>query len=78
MDFETEINAPFTEEQVEKLKKYQENGKFHPFTCCSQGSNEKCERKNGVGEGLLIPSTEGWVCPCGEIKQNWCHKFMVE
>lgn len=52
------IEAPFTPEQVEKLKQWQSG-----------------ERED---EGVLIPTTEGWVCPCGEWKQNWCHDFMVE
>lgn len=29
-------------------------------------------------EGILVATTEGWVCPCGEYKQNWAHSFMVE
>lgn len=29
-------------------------------------------------EGVLVATTEGWVCPCGEYKQNWAHAFMAE
>jgi len=28
-------------------------------------------------EGLLVATTEGWVCPCGEYKQDWAHEFMA-
>ena len=28
-------------------------------------------------EGILIASTQGWVCPCGEYKQDWAHDFMA-
>jgi hypothetical protein len=75
---ENTVKAPFTDAQVEKLKEYQASGKFHPFTCCSSGTEKNCHRINGKGEGLLIPSNKGWVCPCGEITQNWCHSFMCE
>jgi DNA polymerase III delta prime subunit len=27
-------------------------------------------------EGILIATTDGWVCPCGEYKQDWAHDFM--
>jgi hypothetical protein len=73
---EDKIKVPFTDSQVEKLNQYQEKGFFHPFTCCSAGSEEKCERRNHKGEGLLIATNEGWVCPCGEYKQDWAHTFM--
>ena len=29
-------------------------------------------------DGVLVATTEGWVCPCGEYKQNWAHAFMAE
>lgn len=70
------LTTPFSNEQVENLNKFQQSGMFHPFTCCSAGSAEKCERRNGLSEGVLIATPEGWVCPCGEYKQNWAHDFM--
>lgn len=83
------IFAPFTEEQVKKLQAWQNYGEgdpvningftvripIHPFTCCS---HEGCERLKQPNEGALIPTTDGWVCPCGKYTQNWCHDFMVE
>ena len=82
------IFAPFTDEQIERLKIWQgglqtvknENKIItdivptHPFTCCSHNG---CERLKQPNEGALIPTKEGWICPCGEYKQNWCHDFMV-
>jgi len=73
-----QIVTPFTEEQVKNLNQYQEDGFMHPFTCCSSGSDSKCERKNGISEGILIASKDGWVCPCGEHTQKWAHAFMAE
>lgn len=88
------IYAPFTDEQVQKLSKWQ-NGETtfpsttlpsdkgelilhmppHPFTCCS---HEGCNRAEQPDEGALIPTNEGWICPCGKYTQNWCHDYMVE
>lgn len=83
------IFAPFTEEQVEKLKAWQ-NGEItiptevgnltiqvptHPFTCCSFFN---CEQGKREDKGILIPSLEGLTCPCGNYTQNWCHDYMVE
>lgn len=82
------VFAPFTEEQILKLQAWQEgNVNFttnigenlinippHPFTCCSHNG---CNRLQQPNEGALIPTIEGWVCPCGKYTQNWCHDFMV-
>jgi plasmid maintenance system antidote protein VapI len=84
-----QVKAPFTDEQVLKLKAWQDGTKVfamevgdklinvpgHPFTCCG---HDGCKRKEQPHEGALIPSNEGWACPCGKYKQNWCHDFMVE
>jgi len=35
-----QINTPFTPEQVEALNKYQNEGKFHPFTCAHDGDEK--------------------------------------
>lgn len=61
--------APFNKEQIKNLKAYQRSGFFHPFTCRGEG----CEQ-----QGVLIPKTEGMVCPCGEYTQNWVHEFMCK
>src|ERR1051325_6795476 len=83
------IYAPFTNEQVLKLIAWQEgcvhftinvgdkiiNVPPHPLRC----SHDGCERLEQPNEGaLMIPTNEGWVCPCGKWKQDWCHDFMVE
>ena len=85
------IYAPFTDDEVEKLKAWQSGEKTfpmqvgdqmiqvppHPFTCCSPNI-EGCTKKTGESDGVLIPSLEGFTCPCGKYKQNWCHDYMVE
>ena len=29
-------------------------------------------------EGILIAQEDGWICPCGEYRQDWAHAFMTE
>jgi hypothetical protein len=87
------IYAPFTDEQVEKLKAWQSGEKTFPTEIGEGGPNpttihvpphpftsglEDCDRLKQPDEGALIHSTEGWTCPCGKYKQNWCNDFMVE
>lgn len=88
------IFAPFTDEQVKLLKGWQsgeatfetiigESGPNpltlmappHPFTCCS---HEGCDRQSQPNQGTLIPSKDGFICPCGKYTQKWCHDFMVQ
>lgn len=70
------IKAPWTPVQVAMLKVWQSGVVGgHPFTCCS---HQGCERQQRADEGILIPTTEGWTCPCGNWKQDWCHDFMLD
>ncbi len=68
------LKAPFTDEQVVALNRYQEETFMHPFTCCS---HDGCERHEREDSGMLIATNEGWVCPCGKWKQDWAHEFML-
>ena len=61
------ITTPFTEEQVEALNAYQEEGRFHPFTC----GNDSRHRN-------LVATPEGWRCPDCDYTQNWAHGFMAQ
>ncbi len=63
----------WTEEVVNKLNEQQKNPNLHPYTCSDAGKHGKCERTNGTGNGALIATKQGWVCPCGEYKQDWAH-----
>lgn len=66
------IYAPFTPEQVENLDAYQKAGQFHPFTC--PGDKMK---KGGCEIRELLATPDGWICPCGEYIQSWCHDWMA-
>jgi hypothetical protein len=76
----------WTQEQVDKLNAYQNDNIVHPCTCNANSSN--CFRKkayelrekgqhveyNNENEGVLIATTQGWVCSCGNYKQTWKHE----
>jgi hypothetical protein len=66
--------APWTEEEVQKLNEFQKDGRFHPFTC---GGDRK-DRYHLDGEGILVATTQGWMCPFCDYKQNWCHQVMID
>jgi hypothetical protein len=67
------IEAPWTPAQVDQLNRWQRSRQFHPFTC---GGN-RTDEKHLDGKGVLIATTAGWICPCCDYRQNWCHDFMV-
>lgn len=64
------FKAPFTDEQVAKLNEWQHCGKVHPFTC--PGGKPDC-----AGHRELIATKDGWVCHCGDYRQDWAHDFMA-
>ncbi len=66
------VKAPFTNEQVERINKFQESNAFHPYTCMGAYCN-----RIPYG-GRLIATNEGFVCPCGKYTQDWCNIFMIE
>jgi len=61
------VKAPFTPEQVEALRSYQESGKFHPFTCANQHS----------GDSTLLVNEGGFYCQHCDYTQTWAHEFML-
>ena len=71
---EKSIKAPWTDEQVKALNETQHLGFVHEFTCA--GNN--CKRSEREDNGILVATNEGWVCPCGEYKQDWAHEFMFD
>jgi hypothetical protein len=61
------IEAPWTDEQVANLQRWQQAGWVHEFTC----PNHHVESR------VLVPTNDGWHCSCG-YTQTWCHDFMME
>lgn len=79
--------APFTPDQVANINAFQDRGRMHPFTCMSPEEISECLRAskiiddkiiNGTSEGILLATTEGFICPCGKYTQDWCHDFMAQ
>lgn len=68
----------FTPEEIKALEKFQNDRSVHPFTCCGPSDILECERNKGISEGILTPTENGWICPCGKYTQNWAHSFMKE
>lgn len=62
-----------TQEKADELNKRQYSGKVHPYTCSR--IPDECEKKQDhvqphMYDGILIATTEGWVCPCGKYTQE--------
>ncbi len=70
----SKVFAPFTPEQIAYLEIWQTGLGLHPFTC--MGHND-CKHSERIDDGALIPTVDGWACPCGEYKQNWYRPYMV-
>jgi len=65
------IRAPWTNEQVFALNRYQRDGWMHPFNCPNEHPGD--HRK-------LTATDQGWRCPepgC-DYRQDWAHAFMAE
>lgn len=61
------LQAPFTDEQVAALNRWQRSNFVHPFTC------------NGVHDGdrVLVATRDGWVCRHCRYTQDWAHDSML-
>jgi hypothetical protein len=63
------IRAPWTAEQVEALNRWQASDFVHPYTC---GSGYRTNRSiHPDGEGRLVATEHGWVCPNCDYRQEW-------
>lgn len=63
------VPAPWTAQQINNLRRWQEMPDCHPFTC----PNPHVDR-------VLIPTIYGWICPdthC-DYTQDWALDFMTE
>lgn len=77
----TQIKAPWTDEQVETLNRYQ-RGPMHPFTCGSldhpERENLSPASRNTFEKGrTLIAKNDGWHCPTCSYTQDWAWEFML-
>jgi len=65
------IYAPWGPDLVARLNAYQQSGEFHPYTC---GGKRK-DANHLDGEGILVATPDGWVCPYCGYRQSWCCSF---
>lgn len=75
------LDAPWTPEQVAALNRWQTAGCVHPFTCGNDRTDEahKTYAANvGEAPGMLIATTEGWLCGACDYRQTWAHDFMLD
>jgi hypothetical protein len=70
----SQLVAPFTPEQVEALNRFQKGRWMHPFTC---GSGNRTDANHLDGEGVLVATENGWICPYCDYTQDWAHDFML-
>jgi hypothetical protein len=66
-DVRVKIKAPFTDEQVVALNRWQAAGNVHPFTCTAHHT--------------LVAHSYGWRCSmkgCEDYRQNWAWSFMLK
>lgn len=69
------VVRPWTHGQCDALNRFQRDGRFHPFTC---GSGRGTDARHLDGEGVLLATPNGWVCPYCDYRQDWAHSFMLE
>jgi hypothetical protein len=67
------MKVAFTPEEVMSLNEYQASGMFHPFTC---GTGLRMRHPDG--EGVLVATEYGWICPHCGYKQDWAHEWMKD
>lgn len=73
--------APWTEEEVAALNRWQRCNWVHPFTCGNDRGDDThrdyADQHPGEDLGQLIADEDGWRCPVCDYRQDWCHSFML-
>lgn len=69
-----QIKAPWSAEKVTALNLYQKSRRLHPYTC---GFN-RTDENHTDGEGILIATENGWICPFCDYKQDWANEFSLQ
>lgn len=58
--------------KIQELKDRQNDSRLHPYTC--DRKHDECEVKESPRDlskdGVLIPTSKGWICPCGNYTQQ--------
>lgn len=64
------IRAPWTDEQVAALNRWQGYGFVHEFTCRDRAFHAV------PSHDALVATNAGWICRGCNYKQDWAHHFM--
>lgn len=62
--------TPWTQEQVDALNASQKDPTRHPYTC---GNRKDIQKTHADGEGVLVATLNGWMCPYCDYRQDWSH-----
>lgn len=68
------VHAPWSDEQVAALDRWQRSECVHPFTCGDRDGHPWNE--DYFDYGPLIPTNAGWVCEHCDYTQDWAHAMM--
>lgn len=76
-----QIKAPWTDEQVAALNRWQQRGNVHPFTCGASephpvGPPGSDSFKHRETNRTLIAENDGWHCPTCRYTQDWAWDAM--
>lgn len=66
-----QMYAPWSDQEIEALRKHQEDDQRHPYTCGNRGDGKHPFEEKYLDTGALRPTREGWVCPYCDYTQDW-------
>lgn len=67
------IYAPFTEDEVEALRFWQDSQLTPEFTCRNRHDEHHTEYR-----GNLRPTVNGWICLACDFTQDWAYASMID
>jgi hypothetical protein len=68
------VKAPWTDQQVANLNRWQTCGHVHPFTC---PNHAKASQDGVIFVTSLVAQHDGWHCPDCAYTQTWAHAMMT-
>jgi len=68
--------APFTQDQVDALTRFQQGRWMHPFTCPNRSNYDHADIWGD--RGTLVPQQQAMTCVNCGFFQLWVHAYMLE
>lgn len=75
------INVPWSQVEVDALNAWQNCDMVHAYTCGGNrmdAAHRKYQSEHGGDFGQLVATTDGWMCPACDYRQNWAHGFSAQ